>query len=1074
MKRSMAHLAALAVMAGAAVPMPAQGRHFLLAEGDKAEPGLVRFLTQKIELAEGASQTWVTITRTGDFCDPRYGDFKITPTHLDQMVANFNTRVLGQDVFLDVAHRPNDGAAGKFLKLAVENGRLRGLVEWTPFGVDAVKGRGFAYLSAEYHENWKDNEKQMAHGCVLLGAGLTTRPVIKHLDPVQLAVDDDDHEGVRLCISPSLLRELTNQHSTEQSMNYLEQLKAKLLALGLTDDVVTKLLAQAKVQLEAAGKDDDKCKAIVLAWEDTGKAVHAEIKKLSAGGGSEPRNVTITLANPGAAPDVGKAVADALDARERKLAEDKGTVEKKLKLLSDTIAEDKTLTPEGVVKLAADVAPLISAATTDDNVKALAALQLKNWNALSAAQKLVSLGFRTPSGNVQISVDSGNGIKALQVEIDKRLGLTETKDARRFERTGGELLKANQAFADKVLAEFDAATRSAGSCCPWKRGTYDDGPDPFRRRRGSDRQGARRDAGEALLPGPGQGRVGLGVPRPGDGPDRIRRVRRAERTEMIGSLRRGLPRILLLAAISAVLFALSFAPELWGARGGAWPAIVPVADALARVFLGLALGDLALRILQPKVDPQENAIAALDMHAPAPAIVYLARMLIAAVILVLTVTAARAQAQYHGAWASPSSTAHPDLALGSSTSAAPAAPCCAGNTATSQRRTAASPGSSWTRSAAMAPLASGGTLSASSTTTQPRWPSKPSLSDGATLSRLDSTPSLAAGATAAALGPTRSALSFVQWLLSALIALVTGKRSLASSKPSSKPRRDSGSSESANAWPIGWRFVRRCRLAMAVAPSMRFVTAVLSPPTFRRESALKRSVRAKAMSGLLCMVVPAAFAASSSDLPPRARQYLPTLREQIQRFWPDVPLASTLGGQTEKETCPSLKHRMCWSPRAELRTSREQGVGLGQLTRAFRSDGSTRFDALAEIRAAHPRELAGLSWDNRYDAVLQLRALVLKDRQDYRLVRGAATQLDRLAMMLAAYNGGHGGLASDRRVCAATPGCDTGRWFGHVEHTSTKAKAAVKGYGQSFFSINRGYVREILHVRRFRYLGLET
>lgn len=50
-----------------------------------------------------------------------------------------------------------------------------------------MKGRGFAYLSVEFHENWLDNQKGDAHGCVLLGAGLTTRPFIKNLDPVQLS-----------------------------------------------------------------------------------------------------------------------------------------------------------------------------------------------------------------------------------------------------------------------------------------------------------------------------------------------------------------------------------------------------------------------------------------------------------------------------------------------------------------------------------------------------------------------------------------------------------------------------------------------------------------------------------------------------------------------------------------------------------------------------------------------------------------------------------------------------------------------------------------------------------------------
>jgi hypothetical protein len=210
-------------------------------------------------------------------------------------------------------------------------------------------------------------------------------------------------------------------------------------------------------------------------------------------------------------------------------------------------------------------------------------------------------------------------------------------------------------------------------------------------------------------------------------------------------------------------------------------------------------------------------------------------------------------------------------------------------------------------------------------------------------------------------------------------------------------------------------------------------------------------------------------AARAAEPPAAAVPLLPVLQGEQQAFWPSMPLPSALGAQVEQETCVSLKSRGCWNPHAELRTSREQGIGLGQLTRTWSKDGTQRFDALGEIVAAFPKELTGLSWDNRYDPRLQLRALVLKDMQGYRLVLGTATSTDRLAMSFAAYNGGAGGVASDRRACAATPGCDKSQWFDNVERTSLKAKAALPGYGKSFFEINREYVRNILVVRRVRY-----
>jgi hypothetical protein len=207
-----------------------------------------------------------------------------------------------------------------------------------------------------------------------------------------------------------------------------------------------------------------------------------------------------------------------------------------------------------------------------------------------------------------------------------------------------------------------------------------------------------------------------------------------------------------------------------------------------------------------------------------------------------------------------------------------------------------------------------------------------------------------------------------------------------------------------------------------------------------------------------------------AETPPGAAiPLLPILSQQQREFWPAMPHPAALGAQVEQETCPSLKSRQCWSPKAELRTSREQGIGLGQLTRAWRADGTLRFDSLTEMVRSFPEPLAGLSWENRYDPTLQLRALVLKDKQTFDLVEEAATQKDRLAMTFAAYNGGFAGLNADRRSCAATPGCDSGKWFGHVEHTSLKAKTAVPGYGKSFFEINREYVRNVMVTRTVRY-----
>ena len=47
--------------------------------------------------------------------------------------------------------------------------------------------------------------------------------------------------------------------------------------------------------------------------------------------------------------------------------------------------------------------------------------------------------------------------------------------------------------------------------------------------------------------------------------------------------------------------------------------------------------------------------------------------------------------------------------------------------------------------------------------------------------------------------------------------------------------------------------------------------------------------------------------------------------------------------------------------------------------------------------------------------------------------RSYATSPDKWAFAQAAYNGGPGWTKRERRLCAALPGCDPRRWYGHVE-----------------------------------------
>lgn len=87
-------------------------------------------------------------------------------------------------------------------------------------------------------------------------------------------------------------------------------------------------------------------------------------------------------------------------------------------------------------------------------------------------------------------------------------------------------------------------------------------------------------------------------------------------------------------------------------------------------------------------------------------------------------------------------------------------------------------------------------------------------------------------------------------------------------------------------------------------------------------------------------------------------------------------------------------------------------------------------------------------WDPQWS----IRAVACYDAWLYARVSGA-TECDRWAFTLSAYNGGLGWIARDKQL-AARNGADPKRWFGHVERWSPRAQWAREE--------NRGYPQRIL------------
>lgn len=204
------------------------------------------------------------------------------------------------------------------------------------------------------------------------------------------------------------------------------------------------------------------------------------------------------------------------------------------------------------------------------------------------------------------------------------------------------------------------------------------------------------------------------------------------------------------------------------------------------------------------------------------------------------------------------------------------------------------------------------------------------------------------------------------------------------------------------------------------------------------------------------------FVFSRNDfIPAHAFVFRPVIYSEVNRFFPALPDINYVPSLIEHESCITLRHSRCWRSTAQLRSAREQGVGLGQVTRAFRQDGSVRFDTLTNLRNMYREELREASWDtikNRPD--LQIRMIILLLRSDFNQLHNVRDPMQRLKFTNAAYNGGIRDVHRARRACGLSNNCNPQVWFNNVENFNVKSTRALYGT-RSARDINNHHVRDV-------------
>lgn len=206
-------------------------------------------------------------------------------------------------------------------------------------------------------------------------------------------------------------------------------------------------------------------------------------------------------------------------------------------------------------------------------------------------------------------------------------------------------------------------------------------------------------------------------------------------------------------------------------------------------------------------------------------------------------------------------------------------------------------------------------------------------------------------------------------------------------------------------------------------------------------------------------------------IPERAYQHLPTLKEEIVKFAPEIQTPWYFAGLIEHESCIGLKHSKCWNTMSQLKNSREQGLGLFQMTRSWDAKGNLRFDNLTTLSIKYRTHLGEMTWSNysqRPD--LQIRSGILLWMEGYNALPGMSTDLERIAASSSAFNGGLSHVRKAREICALKANCNPKLWFNNTEYYLPKSRTPDPRYGgQSMYSINVKHPRDIIFNRMDKY-----
>lgn len=173
----------------------AQARALYARLGDKAKVHSERIHNAFFCFADTATipdvgLAYIEAIAAKTYSTPAYGDVPITPQKLQRFVNHFHNNTRGQEIAINYDHGA-DVAKGNKASGWIRDVRLNGDklvlgIEFTEPAKQELKNKEWRYFSLEWEDEWVDNDGN-THEDVIVGGGLTNRPVAKNLMPINFS-----------------------------------------------------------------------------------------------------------------------------------------------------------------------------------------------------------------------------------------------------------------------------------------------------------------------------------------------------------------------------------------------------------------------------------------------------------------------------------------------------------------------------------------------------------------------------------------------------------------------------------------------------------------------------------------------------------------------------------------------------------------------------------------------------------------------------------------------------------------------------------------------------------------------